>query len=92
MMGARARRRCNPLRSRLVAALLAAVTMPLLAATAQDDWQDVSRVVAIGDIHGDYDSYIAVLKNAGVVNRWGKWAAGQTHFCLLYTSPSPRDS
>ena len=87
MMGARARRRCNPLRSRLVAALLAAVTMPLLAATAQDDWQDVSRVVAIGDIHGDYDNYIAVLKNAGVVNRWGKWAAGQTHLVQVGDIP-----
>ena len=87
MMGARARRRCNPLRNRLVAVLLAAVAIPLLAATTQDDWQDVSRIVAIGDIHGDYDNYIAVLKNAGVVNRWGKWAAGQTHLVQVGDIP-----
>ena len=50
-----------------------------LAQTIQDDWQGVSRIVAIGDIHGDYQNYITVLKEAGVVNKRGKWAAGKTH-------------
>ena len=45
----------------------------------QDDWQGVDRIVAIGDIHGDYQNYITVLKEAGVVNNRGKWAAGETH-------------
>ena len=49
------------------------------AQAIQDDWQGVSRVVAIGDIHGDYQNYITVLKEAGVVNKRGKWAAGKTH-------------
>lgn len=49
------------------------------AQTIQDDWQGVSRIVAIGDIHGDYQNYITVLKEAGVVNKRGKWAAGKTH-------------
>ena len=64
----------------LVTLLLAlALALPGLAATIQDDWQGVERIVAIGDIHGDYDNYMAVLKNAGVVNRRGRWAAGKTH-------------
>ena len=50
-----------------------------LAQAIQDDWQEVSRIVAIGDIHGDYQNYITVLKEAGVVNKRGKWAAGKTH-------------
>ena len=88
MRGARSRRRRKPLISWLIPALLAAVAMSLLAETAhQDDWQNVSRIVAIGDIHGDYDSYIAVLKDAGVVNRWGKWAAGQTHLVQVGDIP-----
>ena len=49
------------------------------AQAMQDDWQGVSRIVAIGDIHGDYQNYITVLKEAGVVNKRGKWAAGKTH-------------
>jgi hypothetical protein len=49
------------------------------AQAIEDDWQGVSRIVAIGDIHGDYQNYITVLKEAGVVNKRGKWAAGKTH-------------
>ena len=63
----------------LLATLLLALALPGLAAAIQDDWQGVERIVAIGDVHGDYDNYMAVLKNAGVVNRRGRWAAGKTH-------------
>ncbi len=49
------------------------------AQAMQDDWQGIDRIVAIGDIHGDYQNYISVLREAGVVNKRGKWAAGKTH-------------
>ena len=39
----------------LLATLLLALALPGLAAAIQDDWQGVERIVAIGDIHGDYD-------------------------------------
>ena len=67
------------LRRWLLVTILCAIALPGLAASIQDDWQGVERIVAIGDIHGDYDNYMAVLKNAGVVNRRGRWAAGKTH-------------
>ena len=67
------------LRRLLLATILCAIALTGLAASIQDDWQGVERIVAIGDIHGDYDNYMAVLKNAGVVNRRGRWAAGKTH-------------
>jgi hypothetical protein len=50
-------------------------------------WVDVERVVAIGDIHGDYDNYMAVLKAAGLVDKKGKWAGGKTH--LVQTGDIP---
>lgn len=42
-------------------------------------WDGVERIVAIGDIHGDYDAYRKVLHLAGVTNRRGRWMAGHTH-------------
>lgn len=54
---------------------------------AEDQWQDVERVVAIGDIHGDYDNFLKVLKEANVVNRRGNWIAGESHLVQLGDVP-----
>jgi len=42
-------------------------------------WTGVDRVVAIGDLHGDYGQYIEVMKSAGLINNSGKWSGGETH-------------
>ena len=34
----------------------------------------------MGDLHGDYDNYLATLRAAGLVNKRGKWVGGATHF------------
>lgn len=50
-------------------------------------WDGVDRIVAIGDLHGDYDSYRMVLTAAGVVDDRGRWIAGDTH--LVQTGDIP---
>lgn len=50
-------------------------------------WEDVARIVAIGDLHGDFDSYQAVLRAAGVIDRRGRWIGGDTH--LVQTGDIP---
>jgi len=42
-------------------------------------WTNVERVVAIGDLHGDYGRYIEVMKSAGLIDKAGKWSGGKTH-------------
>lgn len=62
----------------------------LAAAPRQVDayrWEGVERIVAIGDIHGDYDAYIGVLQAAGIVDARGRWKAGATH--LVQTGDIP---
>ncbi len=54
---------------------------------AENQWQDVERVVAVGDIHGDYDNFLEVLKGADIVNRRGNWIAGETHLVQLGDVP-----
>ncbi|MCB1672793.1 MAG: metallophosphoesterase [Gammaproteobacteria bacterium] len=54
---------------------------------AEDSWQDVSRIVAVGDVHGDYDNFFKVLQQAGIINRRGNWIAGETHLVQLGDVP-----
>lgn len=53
----------------------------------ENEWKDVERIVAVGDIHGDYDNFLQVLKDAKVVNRRGNWIAGETHLVQLGDVP-----
>jgi len=50
-------------------------------------WEGVGRIVAIGDVHGDYDNYIAVLRAAGLVDARERWSGGETH--LVQTGDIP---
>ena len=45
------------------------------------------RVVAIADVHGDYDQFVAVLRRMGLVDASGKWAGGST--ILVQTGDVP---
>jgi len=69
----------------LVLAML--VFSPMLAAQLRDEWQNVERIVVVGDIHGDYDNYLEVLREAGLVNKRGSWKAGKTHFVQIGDLP-----
>jgi hypothetical protein len=65
-----------------VRALLLAAGLALAAAPAAqpgDTWDGVARVVAVGDVHGDYGQLVTVLEQAGVIDAQGRWAAGRTH-------------
>ena len=46
---------------------------------AQDTFTGVDRIVAIGDVHGDYDQFVTVLRQAGVVDDKARWTGGRTH-------------
>lgn len=50
-------------------------------------WEGVERIVAIGDLHGDYENYIETLRAAGLVNRRGRWTGDETH--LVQTGDIP---
>jgi len=42
-------------------------------------WTGVERVIAIGDLHGDYQQFQTVMKSAGLIDNKGKWSGGDTH-------------
>ncbi|HXK08139.1 MAG TPA: metallophosphoesterase [Vicinamibacteria bacterium] len=66
------------LASGLAAALLFPV--PASGVTAADDVcrvPDAPRVVAVGDVHGAYDSFVSILRFAGILDAKDRWAGGK---------------
>ncbi|HAR36293.1 MAG TPA: hypothetical protein DCR87_05205 [Acidobacteria bacterium] len=41
-------------------------------------WSGVSRIVVVGDLHGDYENFLKILKGTKLVDSGLNWAAGQT--------------
>src|ERR1019366_8570076 len=58
--------------------------LPFLAACApaQDTFSGVQRIVAIGDIHGDYDRLVDLLRTTKLIDKQNAWAGGATHLVL----------
>lgn len=56
----------------------APATAPV-AASVPAVFDGVKRVVAIGDIHGDFEKLTAVLKLCQITDAQGRWAAGPAH-------------
>lgn len=48
---------------------------------------NVERVIVVGDIHGDYDQFVTVLRDAGVINKRGRWRAGKAHLVQIGDVP-----
>ena len=47
----------------------------------------VTRIIAIGDIHGDYAQFVKMLRRTGLVNRRNKWIGGKTHLVQMGDIP-----
>ncbi|WP_162789147.1 MULTISPECIES: metallophosphoesterase [Sphingomonas] len=37
-----------------------------------------ARIIAVGDLHGDYDAWTAIARAAGLIDARGRWAGGTT--------------
>ncbi len=69
-------------RSLLLLPLLVAWALP-----AQDRFSSVERVVAVGDVHGDWDAFTSVLRSAKVIDKRNRWAGGNTHLIQIGDIP-----
>ena len=64
---------------RLAALLLAIVLfLPFPAAAAAPQ-----RIVAVGDLHGDFDAWIAIARAAGLIDARNHWSGGSTTLVQL---------
>jgi hypothetical protein len=75
-----------PMCSKLHLSLLA-LLLSLVVGVAYGQSDSTGPIVAIGDIHGDYDNFKKVLTEAGLINRRGNWIAENTRFVQLGDLP-----
>ena len=61
---------------------LLALAALLLPATARPQPAQ-QRIVAVGDLHGDYDAWAAIARQAGLTDARGKWAGGNATLVQL---------
>jgi hypothetical protein len=79
-------------------AWLVLLGMPWTAQVARGDdvITGVERVVAVGDIHGDADQLVVVLRSAALIDDKGAWAGGKAHLVqtgdILDRGPTSRQA
>jgi hypothetical protein len=73
----------------MAAALFAALLTLVMSgpAWAQAQWDNVARVVAIGDLEGDYEKFVDMLQQAELIDARNNWRGGQTHLVQLGDIP-----
>jgi len=64
------------------AALFASVLLSP-AADTPCVWSGVEKIVAVGDLHGDYDNFVLILKGTGLVADDLHWTGGATHLVQI---------
>ena len=77
-------RACLPLMMAALASALPGGAAPRAAAADLPcEFDNIERIVAVGDVHGAYDRLIEILKAADLLDARGRWAGGKTHLVQL---------
>jgi hypothetical protein len=63
--------------------ILIALVAPAISSAEDTLYTGVGKVVAIGDLHGDYDQYVRALKANKLVDKKLKWIGGDIHLVQL---------
>jgi hypothetical protein len=64
-------------------AVLLALSFAVSAAAQEWDVSGARRVVAISDIHGAHQAFVATLRSAGVLDEATAWTGGNTHLVVV---------
>ncbi len=63
----------------ILAVVVLASLAHLYAADIQCVWTGVEKIVAVGDIHGDYKAFTKILKGTELIDGKLHWTGGKTH-------------
>ncbi len=87
---------CDPPHRACISVLLVLVSAVLAwAGPAKAPAESRESVVAIADVHNDFDDFVAILRRTGLTDKQNHWTAGKTMFVqtgdLLDRGPKPRE-
>jgi hypothetical protein len=66
-----------------IALFILVLLSPLYPSNTQCEWTGVQKIVAVGDLHGDYDSFVDILKGTKLVDQGLHWTGGKTHLVQI---------
>jgi len=67
----------------ILAFFIFALLSPLYPSDIQCEWTGVQKIVAVGDLHGDFDSFVDILKGTKLVDQGLHWTGGKTHLVQI---------
>jgi hypothetical protein len=73
----------HPRRPALILLSLLLVLVPLHAGNIPCKFSTDSKIVAVADIHGDYDNFEKILRGTGLIDGNNDWIGGTTHLVQL---------
>ena len=68
---------------RIARIALLALAVLLLLTPAASPAASPKRIVAVGDLHGDYQAWLRIARSAGLIDSSGRWAGGHTTLVQL---------
>ena len=85
---------CHPHRA-WISVLVLVWAVPAWAEPAKVPAEAPETIVAIGDVHNDFDDFVAILRHTGLIDNQKRWTGGNTTFVqvgdLLDRGPKPRE-
>ncbi len=82
-------------RRRACASILLFLVLSAVPGAAGSPKAGTRAVVAIGDVHGDFDAFVAILQQVGLIDAEHHWIGGQATFVqvgdMLDRGPKPRE-
>ncbi len=69
----------KPVKLSLVVFLFLFLFSQAASSSNQCIWEGVRRIVAVGDVHGDFDQFVAILLEAQLIDSDMNWIGGKTH-------------
>src|SRR6266436_7264927 len=84
---------CHPHRA-WISVLVLVWAVPAWAGSAKVPAEAPETIVAIGDVHNDFDDFVAILRHTGLIDAQNHWTGNKTTFVqvgdLLDRGPKPR--